>query len=553
MISMHTLCIVIRFKKFLILFFAWVLVFWPSSILANSSIDFSPSASEQAILQDVFGLESFSEYSPEIYQGILDLYSNPALNSERPILVLVNHNNEQNPLFLKKLAEKSYDTHRVFVIEAYGEDDLANRIKYIGDKFGNISVIALRDSDASALKLVSKYISGKAFISLSGAYQEQSLKSFTDDLFSEISSLGLIKILNEETIVETFKNTSFEAKATKSISLPVLISTRTSLSSSGTTAKVGDFVTLTATVVSDSSVPVGSVVFKDGNYIIASVRLRPVSGALNTASASYAVNFKTSGVKSVLASFSGNLRFGASTSPTLNISVTDRVKVASKTTLSADKSSVPLNQIVTLKATVESAGVGLNTSLFGTITPVIPTGKVVFREGNIVIASATIKRSISPSSQGEAVVSVRTNILGTRNITAAYEGDLNFTPSTSNTIPVMVTALTKKDTKTTITVNSTTIPATKEFTITARVELIPGISGSDTITGRVLFKAGDKFIASRTVTKKPSSSGQPIAEAILITSLKESGSFNLTATYVGDLNYATSTSTVLPITITPAL
>ncbi len=195
----------------------------------------------------------------------------------------------------------------------------------------------------------------------------------------------------------------------------------------------------------------------------------------------------------------------------------------------------------------------MNRSLFGTITPVIPTGKVVFREGNIVIASATIKRSISSSSQGEAVVSVRTSILGTRNITAAYEGDLNFTSSLSNTIPVTVTELTKKDTKTTITVNSTTIPATKLFTITARVELIPGISSSETITGRILFKAGDRFIASRTVTKKPSSSGQPIAEAILITSIKESGSFNLTATYVGDLNYATSTSAILPITITPAL
>lgn len=80
----------IRSKKFLILFFAWVLVFWPSSILANSSTSFSPSASDRIILQDVFGLESFSEYSPKIYQGMLDLYSNQALNSERPVLVLVN-------------------------------------------------------------------------------------------------------------------------------------------------------------------------------------------------------------------------------------------------------------------------------------------------------------------------------------------------------------------------------------------------------------------------------------------------------------------------------
>ena len=136
--------------------------------------------------------------------------------------------------------------------------------------------------------------------------------------------------------------------------------TTTTVSSSENPSKLGDAVTFTANVTSTLSgvgSPSGTVTF--------TIDSTTVTAALNSSGvATYTTATLGNGTHSVVAAYSGNTTFAASTSPTLNQSV----KSASSVTLTSSGTPSIFGQLVTFTATVAAVAPGTMT----------PQGQVTF-------------------------------------------------------------------------------------------------------------------------------------------------------------------------------
>ncbi|MDB4459239.1 Ig-like domain repeat protein, partial [bacterium] len=113
---------------------------------------------------------------------------------------------------------------------------------------------------------------------------------------------------------------------------------------------------------------------------------------------------------------------GASMIDTLSISIS---KAATTTALSTNPSSSDFGQSVTLTANVLVTAPGSGTA----------TGNVIFKSGSTTLATVTVNGS------GEATHTTSTLAIGSLSLTAEYQGDSNFTASTSPSFPHTVSAL----------------------------------------------------------------------------------------------------------------
>jgi len=184
-------------------------------------------------------------------------------------------------------------------------------------------------------------------------------------------------------------------------------------------------------------------------------------------------------------------------------------KLATTTALTSLPNPSTFGQSVIFMATVKSSS--------GT-----PTGTVTFKHGTATLGSRTL-------SSGTAKYATATLAVGTDSITAVYDGNVSFAPSTSTTLKQVV----HKATTTTSLVSSLN-PSTFGQSVTFTATVKPEFSG--TPGGTVTFKNG-------TATLGTSSLSGGVAK--YTTATLAVGTDSITAVYGGSSSFDISTSTVL--------
>jgi len=280
--------------------------------------------------------------------------------------------------------------------------------------------------------------------------------------------------------------------------------TTVSLTSSKNPSAPGQSVTFTATVNSSASgTPTGFLTFWDGTNELGTM-------AMNGKSAAFSTSTLSLGAHSITAGYGGDLVFASSTSSPLTQTVSSTESTSTSLASSLNPSNV--GQSVTFTATVTPNGSGT------------PTGSVTFRDGGSTLGSGNL-------SGGKASYSTSSFSAGAHSITAVYGGDSNFTGSTSSTLSQQVSS---PGYSTFVALISSPNPAAagQAVTFTATVTS----SGPGTPTGSVAFEDSGSTLGSA-----PLSGGR----ATYTTSSLPAGPHSITASYGGDSNFASSSSSVL--------
>jgi hypothetical protein len=275
--------------------------------------------------------------------------------------------------------------------------------------------------------------------------------------------------------------------------------TTTTLTSSPNPSTYGQTVLFKAVVSGQGGGnPTGSVSFADGGSALSTVLLANGSASLN-------VLTLAPGSHSITASYGGDSNFSNSVSAALTQTVKPAA-TATAITLSPNPST--FGQSITITAAVTS-------------TAGVPAGAVTFYDG------ATILGTGSLNSSGQAALSTPALTIGSHTITASYGGNSNFAGSTSAALTQTVN---KANTTTAITTQTPNPsvggqPVTVMFTVKA---IAPG-SGTPTGNVTVSDGAGDSCTAA-------------LAAAGCSLVVPAPGQKTLTASYVGDSNFYSSTS-----------
>ncbi|GAA1145708.1 hypothetical protein GCM10009579_80780 [Streptomyces javensis] len=288
--------------------------------------------------------------------------------------------------------------------------------------------------------------------------------------------------------------------------------TTTTVASSPDPTVTGQNVTLTATVTAvgpGSGTPTGTVTFSFGDG--APSATAPVTGGVATVTHAYA---GTSGSPyTITATYNGDNGYTSSTgtdTQTVN-------KAATTTTVASAPDPSVTGQTVTLTATVASVLPGAG----------VPTGTVTFSFGD---GAPTVT---APLSGGTATT---THAYTTRTgspfpITATYNGDTNYTPSTGTDSQTVGRAAT------TTTVVSAPDPSATGQSVTLTATVAAVSPGAGTPTGTVTFSFGDGTSNSTVAL----SGGVATVNHTYTT--RTGSPFPITATYNGDTNFNTSSGT----------
>lgn len=305
-------------------------------------------------------------------------------------------------------------------------------------------------------------------------------------------------------------NVSSDSSPTNAFTVTQDTST-TNLLSSINPSVFGQSITLTAQIALGRSndLPTGTVTFMDGSTTLGTAPV--VAG-----SASFPISTLSVGSHPLTAIYSGDVNYAGSTSNTLNQTVNQG------TTSTSLSSSV--NPLIFGNTTTLTASVNILTGA-GTVT-----GTVTFRDGLTTIGTGTI-------SGGVATLNVSNFAVGTHSLTAIYNGDVNFSASTSSAVSQVVNQGT-----TTSSVSSSVNPSTygQSTTFTATVAVATGIG---TPTGFFTFKNGATVLGTVNLTG--------LSATLAISNLPV-GANSITAVYSGDLNFQTSTSSILTQQVDPA-
>lgn len=296
--------------------------------------------------------------------------------------------------------------------------------------------------------------------------------------------------------------------ASKSVALTHnvrIASTSVGLVTSLHPAATNQAVTYTATVNSQyGGLASGAVVFSSGSKILGTAMLSRNQATLTT-------SFANPGTNPISARYAGDANNTGSVSSFLSQRI-----IASTTTIVTSSAIRSLSrQAVTFTATV-----------FAT-TGFPPNGDLVtFKSGPVVLGTAPLIGAVASFTTSSLPV-------GISNITASFAGDANFAPSTSSALRQVVLATTKSVTSTTIASSLNPSIYGQAVTFVAKVTT----SGGGVPTGKVAFR-GSGFEIGRTTLN---SSGI----ATLTLKSLNANPYALTAVYLGDTNYITSTSPVL--------
>jgi Bacterial Ig-like domain (group 3)/Legume lectin domain/Chitobiase/beta-hexosaminidase C-terminal domain len=276
------------------------------------------------------------------------------------------------------------------------------------------------------------------------------------------------------------------------------VPTTTTLVSSANPVYVGQSLTFTATVASSAS-PTGSITFRQGNTILATV-------ALASRQAVYSTSYSAAGSHSITASYSGDANDQASTSAAL-AQVVRKLPAVTATNLSSSLNPSLAGQSVTFTAQV--------TSSYGAL----PDGETItFERGATVIGTA-------PLSGGVATFTTAALVSGNAGIKASYGGDGTYAPSASK---ILTQVINKNATNISVTASPNPSILKQVITFTATVT-----SSGPTPTGTVIFQDEKGELGSAQLNG---------GVATFSKSTLLAGSYSITATYKGDSASLTSTS-----------
>ncbi len=284
--------------------------------------------------------------------------------------------------------------------------------------------------------------------------------------------------------------------------------TSTALTASASQITVGQSVALTAQVSSPDGVPSGAVSFYDSKTLLATLNLNSAGQAvLNTSSLG-------AGDHSITASYGGDASFAPSVSGAVTITVQPApppTLAPTTTTLNSSANPALDGDTITLSATITSS------------SPGTPTGTVTFSNGTAALGTSNVQNGVATLNVSFPA--------GTYHLSATYSGDSNFSSSVG-TLSQIVNPRTLLPT--TATISSSTNPSTVGNPVTFKAVVTAADSGVP--TGSVTFTVG-----STTAVVNLDSTGT----AVFTTSSLPIGSASISASYLGDSNYAGSMSPTL--------
>lgn len=230
----------------------------------------------------------------------------------------------------------------------------------------------------------------------------------------------------------------------------------------------------------------------------------------------------TAGTDSGTITITSNASNESSGKNVISLTGTSLVAPASLTLLTISANPAVAGEGIAFTATVKSgASAG---------TP-IPAGTVQFLSGMTVLSTQAL------NSAGVATFTTSALPTGTHSITASYQGDLSNLASTST--PISLTIVSKLTSTTALTLSTgTTIPGAS-VTFTA---VVGGTTGNPLVPGSIVnFMNGANVL------------GQALLDntgiGIFATSSLALGTYNITAAYLGDDNFAASVSSAMPLAI----
>ena len=279
--------------------------------------------------------------------------------------------------------------------------------------------------------------------------------------------------------------------------------TATVVSSSANPSYPNQTVTFTANVTAQFGGALsGSVVFKQGNAIVATL---PLSGG----QAAFTTTYTTPVVRQITAIYSGDSSDLGSTSAVLR-QVVNKLPAVTATNVTTSASPANIGQAVTFTATT--------TSTLGAI----PDGEIVtFYNGATAMGTGMV-------AAGVATFTTSSLPAATRIIRASYPGDGTFKASSGTTQQIINLYLS------TITLTSSANPSSKGRTVTLTATV--GSSNPKIPTGSVTFKNGTQDLGTVKLTDKV---------ARLKTTRLPVGRDSIVAVYSGDANTGKSTSAVV--------
>ncbi len=287
--------------------------------------------------------------------------------------------------------------------------------------------------------------------------------------------------------------------------------TTATLTSSLNPSNYGNSVTFTVTIPPSGTVaPTGTVSFLDGATQIGTGTLKGNPGV-----ATFTTSTLNVGTHPITASYAGDSMNGASSSLPLSQVVN---QASTSTTVTATPSPGIAGGPETITATVKvTAGSGT------------PTGTVTFTSGTTQLGSAPL------AAAGTATITPAL-AQGSYQIVATYSGDSNNLGSAS--APLALTVV-QANTQTALTVSPNPALVLAPITFTAQV-----LGNGGTPTGSVNFLANGSVIGAGTLN----ASGIATFTAATLAA----GTYSITATYTGDANNGSSTSSPTSLTISLA-
>ena len=290
----------------------------------------------------------------------------------------------------------------------------------------------------------------------------------------------------------------------------------------------GQQVTFTATAAAaapGSGTPTGNIEFLQGGVPVAACGGATGVAVGGTGQATCSVTYNATGTTAVTAVYLGDANYATSTSPVVNQVVN---KASTLTALSSSVNPSKVGQSVTFTAIATPVSPGSG----------VPTGKIEFLQGGVPIAACGGATGVTVDGTGKATCAVTYNAIGTYAITATYLGDGNYTTSTSTPVSQAV-----GQTATTTSLGSSVNPSVTGQPVTFTATATPVAPGTGTPTGNIEFLQGGTPIAACGGATGVTVNGSGTATCAV--TYAATGSYNITATYLGDTNYVTSTSSVV--------
>jgi uncharacterized repeat protein (TIGR03803 family) len=187
-------------------------------------------------------------------------------------------------------------------------------------------------------------------------------------------------------------------------------------------------------------------------------------------------------------------------------------------------STAPPTTTTTVTSSPNPSIYGQTVAFAATVTsqrPGTPTGTITFSEGQTILGTASL-------SSGTATLSAVPLVIDSNSITASYSGDSNFNPSSGSMNQVVDQA------KTTLTLSSSPNPSGLGQPVILTAVITPQYGGQ--ASGTVTFFDGTTTLGVATVSGNTAS---------LTTTALTLGTNSITATYNGDSNFTSSTSSAL--------